>query len=168
MRHPLTTPCLLLLLAGAAGCEIGDQADDAELGPDGGIDDTGEDEVHVGTSSSAVTTTKLHLYGDRSYQGVEVTRSSYDANFANDGFNDIASSLINPTGDFWLLYEHRDYGGRKICMRPQSLLPVLGYVAYGSTGTWNDRISSVKRRGPYRASCGDGVPVVGSHFAPSP
>jgi hypothetical protein len=115
MRHPLTLSCVLLLLAGAAGCEVADEGDLAgEIGPDGGMDD----EQDIGSTSSAVTTPKLHLYGDSHYQGVHLTRNSYDANFANDGFNDTASSLINPTGDFWLLYEHKDYGGRKICMRP--------------------------------------------------
>lgn len=156
MRRLLTCSYLLLLVQTAA-CEVGEEADlEAEVGPDAGIDDP--EEEGSGGGELRVTTPKLHLYGDRSFQGVELTRNSYDSNFANDGFNDMASSLINPTGDFWLIFEHRDYNGRKICMRPDSRLADLAGLG------WNDRISSVKRVGRVRSTCGTDVQVVGLAF----
>src|SRR5687768_17155950 len=84
MRRSLPHSCFLLLLVSTSACEIAGEDDlDAEIGPDAGLDE--EDEPDVGTATSAVTTPKLHLYGDSHYQGVHLTRNSYDANFGNDG-----------------------------------------------------------------------------------
>ena len=165
MRQLWTYSCLVLLVPMVA-CQVGDEAElEAELAPDAGLDEETALEDADTFGGDGVSLPYLHMFADRTYQGAVESRASYDTDLGNDGFDNKASSLFNDSDHFWLLYTGRAYGGRRICIRPRSRVANLRNVTWvvgSTTYSWNDRISSVRRVGETRATCGDNVPVVGT------
>jgi len=88
---------------------------------------------------------KLNMWEDDSYSGQHESRYGYDSDFNNDSFNDELSSYINKTDNWWKLYEHNNYGGGNICVRPHSHDNNIG-----NNTTLEDDISSVDEKGPDR------------------
>jgi hypothetical protein len=124
--------------------------------------------VTTATSAQAAPNGYLHMYEDDYYKGGTVGRDSYDANFRNDhmcrskrtgewyrttqGYcsivnttaewyvDDSISSIDNNTSYWWKMFEHRDYGGYTLCVRP------WGYDNnLGNNTPVEDDLSSVKR-----------------------
>lgn len=91
-------------------------------------------------------TGQLTLWADDNYEGHQESRSSYD-----DDFEDDASSVVNRTGDWWVLFEDDDQNGAQRCLKPRSHDGDLG-----SGGQLEDKVSSVKRYTTSRPSfCSD-------------
>jgi hypothetical protein len=162
--------CLLLvtlpLAVGVTGCldEVpADEPTEEELAGDGQPDPSDDDlliESGIGVSGA------LNLWDDKEYNDTRQVRYNYDSNFGNDGFNDKASSLSNRTAYYWLLYEDRDYGGFRACIRPYSRVSNLNnyrYTDHPWSSTWNDAISSVKKRTTSSTSC-DGAQIIGVRY----
>jgi hypothetical protein len=156
MRNAATLLALVVSVAFGSACalDVGDGEDE--------IDEAAEEDLEtIGTLHGE--TGKLNLWDDTYYRDRRQSRSSYDSNFGNDGFDDKTSSVMNRTGDYWLLFEDRNYGGRALCIRPFSHVANLKEIPFKGAvwGNWNDIISSVRRKGYRSISC-NGRPIVGA------
>jgi hypothetical protein len=154
----------LLLAVGTSGCldEVPTEGDatEEELAGDGQPERSDDLVIETGVPGVAGA---LTLWDDEFYKDTRQVRYNYDSNFGNDGFNDKASSLSNRTPYYWLLYEDRDYGGARACIRPYSRVAYLRDYTRRNTiqfHTWNDAISSVKKRTRSSSSC-NGAQVIG-------
>ena len=173
MRNVVTCSCFLLL-ASTTACELADEPEQG-LAPDAGLEEeeeeqeTGEEEegeLVLELASVPGTSGKLNLWDDDDFTDTHESRYEYDSDFRNDDFNDKASSIINRTSRYWMLYEHRDYGGFRACIRPYSYVRELGNVEFtyqGYTYNWNDRISSVRRKTTSLSSCNNHR-VIGTRY----
>jgi hypothetical protein len=145
----LTRFSLVLTLATATGCALDDHADPAAA--DDGTGGNGAIDEPLSTSTPG-TIGYLNLWWDANYSGLHIQRSCCDSNLRDDGFNNVASSVVNRTASYWMLYDYTGYGGARVCIRPFSHVSNLADVG------WNDRIGAVE-------SWGDGCqsgPVIGT------
>ncbi|UUW87728.1 peptidase inhibitor family I36 protein [Pimelobacter simplex] len=103
----------------------------------------------------------LNMWVDDNYETCAWSRLNYDSNFGNDWcgagtmhalrLDDKLSSFVNKTSDWWVLYEDKDYGGARVCVRPNS-----HDANIGNDTSYEDDISSVERRGTTKpANCTD-------------
>lgn len=128
---------------------------------DGGSIARGSRQPAAGSRTDGPTG-QLTLCADDNYEGHQESRSSYDDDFGNDScagcdigpggnFEDDASSVVNRTGDWWVLFEDDDQNGAQRCLKPRSHDGDLG-----SGGQLEDKVSSVKRYTTSRPSfCSD-------------
>lgn len=102
--------------------------------------------------AQADTANRLRICASDGYTPTCHERESYDTDFHNDPcdlscgiydttFGDDASSVRNNTDSWWKLFEHKDYGGRAVCLRPR------GYSANLTAEHLEDEVSSAKRMG---------------------
>jgi len=135
----------------------------------GGAEDStadGTDEPADGTTAAELAALpgqafRMTLFEDTGYGGSHVTRELYDRDLRNDDFNDKASSVVNKTGHYWLLFSDRDYGGGALCIRPYShVYDLHNYFWDAHRHWWNDTISSMQRRTEHVSSC-EGWQVAG-------
>jgi hypothetical protein len=92
---------------------------------------------HAQAQSDCVN--RICLYEHDGYRGRHVAYSVGPRDMTRFGpfFNDMASSIRNDTGARWCAYEHVNYGGAHLLIAAQEDKPSLG--------SWNDRISSIRR-----------------------
>jgi hypothetical protein len=156
----------LPLAVGMTGCldevpsDEGAHVTEEELAGDGQPESS--DELIIESGAPGVLGA-LNLWDDRFYMDTRQVRYNYDSNFDNDGFDNKTSSLSNRTGYYWLLYEHRDYRGARLCIRPYSKVAYIDDYSfdYGIFfRRWGDDISSVKKRTTSSSSC-DGAELIG-------
>lgn len=82
----------------------------------------------------------LTLWDDNTYSDTRYRARRSDTSLHNNEFNDKASSYVNKTGRWWVLYDDTGFRDRGLCLRPWSHHPDLGRVGF------NDKTSSVQRR----------------------
>lgn len=82
----------------------------------------------------------LTLWDDSYWSDRTYRNNQSDSSLHNNDFNDKASSYVNKTDRWWVLYDDTGYRDRGICLRPRSHYHDLGRVGF------NDKTSSVQRR----------------------
>jgi hypothetical protein len=96
---------------------------------------------------------RLSIWENDNYEGCGTSRVDHDSNMHYDDncgengigrydLNDRLSSFVNRTGSWWILYEDKNYNGKKICVRPNSHDNNIG----NDTG-YEDDISSFEKIG---------------------
>lgn len=96
----------------------------------------------------------LTLWDDGAFQDTRYRNDTSDTSLHNNDFNDKASSYVNKTGRWWVLYDDTKYRDRGLCLKPHSHHPDLGRVGF------NDKTSSVQKRLAKLNNC-PGWPEVG-------
>jgi hypothetical protein len=92
-------------------------------------------------------------YRDRS---IDFTTGEGSDDLDDLGFEDKASSFVNKTSTYWVIYEkkHLDRSGRMLCVRPNSHLSNMDTVSFG------DKMSSLRQARGAISSC-DGATAIG-------
>ncbi|MFG1954120.1 peptidase inhibitor family I36 protein [Micromonospora sp. NPDC048830] len=89
-------------------------------------------------AQSDCTTTVFCLWMDINFSGPVLYIHGPSSNLSYIGANDKISSAYNRSSATWCLYEHANYGGRRLVFPPNS--QIHDFRNYG----WNDIASSVK------------------------
>ena len=92
--------------------------------------------------SSTSALASLRLASDQRMQGDARTYNRSEENLG--GFGDEASSVQNTDRSrAWVLYDDKDYGDRRFCIRPNQTINNL----HSAQWRFGDKISSVRRLG---------------------
>jgi hypothetical protein len=97
----------------------------------------------------------ITFWDDRGYSDrfVDFTAGEFSRDLDDLGFEDKASSFVNKTSKYWLVYENKNFGGRALCVRPNSHLSNLNDVSFG------DRMSSLREARSAISSCGGATTI---------
>ncbi|WP_414573864.1 beta/gamma crystallin-related protein [Nostoc sp. CCY 9925] len=80
---------------------------------------------------------RVNIFQDANFQGRGITFSNSDANLANNGFNDVTSSIVITGNERWRFYKNANFRGPSVTLGP-------GRYPRLSRGV-NNSISSIKR-----------------------
>lgn len=97
----------------------------------------------------------ITLWDDINYRDryVAFAPGEFSRDLDDLGFEDKASSYVNKTNRFWLVYRDKNFSGKALCVRPKSHLNTLERVNFG------DEISSIKDAGASLSGCAGATPI---------
>ncbi|OXM44505.1 hypothetical protein CFP75_34375 [Amycolatopsis alba DSM 44262] len=115
-----------------------------------------------GTATATVTalpglSNRITFWDDTGYKDTykDFEPGNGSENLDDVGFGDKASSFVNKTSTYWLIYEHKNRGGKALCVRPNSHLSNMDSVSFG------DKMSSIVQARGAISSC-NGATAIGS------
>ncbi|MEV6711504.1 peptidase inhibitor family I36 protein [Lentzea sp. NPDC051208] len=98
----------------------------------------------------------ITFWDDNGYRDrfIDFTNGEGSDDLDDLGFEDKASSFVNKTSTYWVIYENKNRLGRKLCVRPNSHLTNMNDVSFG------DKMSSLRQARSAISSC-DGATAIG-------
>jgi hypothetical protein len=101
---------------------------------------------------------RLTFWDDSSYHDTpyELTPGDFSRDLDDIGFGDRASSFVNKTSYYFLIYRDNNYGGTPIlCVRPHSHIANMDSIHFG------DQMSSIRTARQAISSC-NGATAIGT------